>query len=158
MPFLYISCNALKVSKKVCDEVNGTMVGFWWGQQQDEMKIHWTSWLSLTKRNEKMGFGFKDLNLRNVALLAKQCWRIINNPEAMWVRIVKDIYFCRCLVLEAKKCAKASWAWTSILKGMDFFNENMMWQIINGEKVNILRDKWIPNVCLQGPRGTSKNG
>ena len=71
MLFQYTQCN--KVLRKVCDEINGAMAGFWWGQKQEERKIHWVSWLNLTKRKEKGGMGFKDINLLNIALLAKQC-------------------------------------------------------------------------------------
>ena len=124
IPIYTMQC--FKVPKKVYDEVNRAMAEFWWGQKQDKRKIHCESWSSLIKRKEKEGTGFKDLNLLNLALLGKQCWRIINNPEAMWVRILKGTYFLRCSILEASKWARASQAWTSILEGKVFFKKNMM--------------------------------
>ena len=51
---------------------------------------------------------FKDLNLLNIALLAKQCWRIIRNPKVLWVKIIKGVYFLKYTILEVKKGAKAS--------------------------------------------------
>ena len=50
IPIYTMQC--FKVPKKVCDEVNSTMARFWWGQKQEEMEIHWASWMSLTTRNE----------------------------------------------------------------------------------------------------------
>ena len=67
----------------------------------------------------------------------------------MWVRVVKGIYFPRCSILEARMGARASWDWSSILEGIDFFKEKMMWQIMNGEEVDFWRDRWIARVCLK---------
>ena len=59
--------------------------------------------MKLTSSKDKGGMGFKDLNLLNVALLEKQCWRMMRYPEAWWVKILKGIYYPRCDILEAKK-------------------------------------------------------
>ena len=40
---LIYTMQCFKVPKKVCDEVNAAMADFWWGQQQEERKIHWES-------------------------------------------------------------------------------------------------------------------
>ena len=80
--------------------------------------------------------GFKNLNLLSIALLVKQCWRIIRNPEALWVKVIKGVYFPKCTILKTKKGARASWAWMSILEESDFFKENMMWQVMNGYEIN----------------------
>ena len=71
MLYLYILCSVLKFQKKVCDEVNARMASFWWGQKEEERKVHWVSWMKLTNSKDRGGMGFKDLNLLNVALLAK---------------------------------------------------------------------------------------
>ena len=93
--------------------------------------------------------GFKDLNLLNIALLAKQVWRIINNLEAMWVKILKGRYFSRGSILETKKGLRVSWAWSSILEGIYFFKEIMMWQVMNGEEMDFWNDKWLSRECLK---------
>ena len=50
--------------------------------------------------------GFKDLNLLNIALLAKQCWMMVLNPKAWQMRIMKGTYFFRCAIMDAKKGGK----------------------------------------------------
>ena len=49
-----------------------------------------------------------------------------------------------------KKGTKASWAWASLLEGIDFLKEYIQWQVMNGEDINIWRDKWIPGIALEG--------
>ena len=52
--------------------------------------------------------GFKSFQDFNDALLAKQCWRLVSNPDSLWARVIKARYFPRCSFWEAKKGARAS--------------------------------------------------
>ena len=49
----------------------------------DERKNHWKSWLSMTMVKNIGDLGFKDLEVFNNALLSKQCWRIVMEPNAL---------------------------------------------------------------------------
>jgi hypothetical protein len=66
---------------------------FWWGKDEKKRKVYWASWDILTNPNDLGGVGFKDTNLMNQELLARQCWRIINNPNSFCSRLLKSIYF-----------------------------------------------------------------
>lgn len=95
-----------------------------------------------SKKEGGMGFrGFEDFYL---ALLAKQAWRLWQDPEALWARVLKGIYFPNSTILEAGKGSCASWAWSSILEGRDLLAKGARWQINNGKTVNIWQDSWIP--------------
>ena len=61
--------------------------------------------------------GFKEFFLMNLAMLAKQAWRIMSNPDALWVQYVKPIYFPNKDFLRVRKKGGASWIWQSLLKG-----------------------------------------
>ena len=39
----------------------------------------------------------------NIALLAKQSWRLMIEPEALWARVLKGVYFHDKDFIEAKK-------------------------------------------------------
>ncbi|KAK4388236.1 Retrovirus-related Pol polyprotein from type-1 retrotransposable element R2 [Sesamum angolense] len=41
------------------------------------LKIHWLSWSELRKSEEEGGLGFKRLRYRNLAMLPKQAWRLV---------------------------------------------------------------------------------
>lgn len=98
---------------------------FWWGQRENEGRIQWRSWKSLTKSKHSGGLGFKDFSNFNLALLAKLGWRILKNPEALWVRIIKAIYFPETDFLHASKGPKTSWAWHSILSGRELLKKGI---------------------------------
>ncbi|KAF7809654.1 reverse transcriptase [Senna tora] len=116
------------------------------GPDGEEGRIHWQAWEKLTRSKEVGGLGFRDFSCFNLAMLAKQGWRIISNPNELWVRILKGIYFPKCSFLEAKKGAKASWAWSSLLEGRDLLVKNLTWRVGDGCSIDFWKDPWVPNL------------
>jgi hypothetical protein len=78
--------------KTLCDELS-SMIGRYWWSQQDRDKMHWLSWDKLLQTKEDSGLGFCDLYHFNLAMLAKQVWRLICNPNSLCGRILKARYF-----------------------------------------------------------------
>lgn len=60
--------------------------------------------------------GFKNLGTFNLAMLGKQGWRIMTNPESLIARIYKARYYPRCNFFEATLVHKPSFVWRSICK------------------------------------------
>lgn len=101
--------NILKFPAHLCKEMDSLFANFWWGQNNEAKKIHWVSWdvISLPKQG---GLGFRNLQEFNVALLAKQCRRMMMEPDSLWARFMKARYFPLSSFLEARKGSRASWA------------------------------------------------
>lgn len=68
--------------------------------------------------------GFRDFKAQNIAYLAKQAWRVLTNPNALWVRTLKALYFPSQDFLHATAHHKSSWMWKSLLEGRDFILEH----------------------------------
>ncbi|KAF7812377.1 reverse transcriptase [Senna tora] len=47
----------------------------------------------LTKPKSSGGMGFKYLSSFNLALVAKHACRVLNNPNELWVKVLKGLYF-----------------------------------------------------------------
>ena len=71
---------------KLCDELNSMCDRFWWGQVGDENKIHWKRWDKLSISKKEGGMGSWDLRDFNLAMLAKQGWRLIQENSSLLYR------------------------------------------------------------------------
>ena len=71
------------------------MSNFWWGKKKKERKLAWISWEKLCSLKNEGGMGFRDLKVFNLTLLAKQGWRIQQNPNSLVYRVYKVKYFAK---------------------------------------------------------------
>ena len=69
------------------------LASFWWGDTSKKTRIHWRSWDSLCVSKMDGGVGFRDLEAFNLALLAKQWWRMVHNKESLSYKVLKAKYF-----------------------------------------------------------------
>lgn len=82
------------------------------------------AWMSCTRlgASKKIGgMGFRDLELFNLELLAKQGWSLLKHPESLVARVMKDKYFLHGDFLEASLGYKPSYAWRSIFQARGGF-------------------------------------
>ncbi|KAL5573838.1 hypothetical protein UlMin_023435 [Ulmus minor] len=106
-----------KLPKSMIRDLHRFIANFWWGSNNGKSKLHWSKWGSMCLGKEYGGMSFRDLGCFNQALLAKQGWRIIRNPNSLVGHVLKASYFPRSSFLLAKKGSNASFIWRSILWG-----------------------------------------
>ena len=103
-----MSC--FKIPDSLCEEMTSLIRNFWCGQQKDERKKVWISWDKLCTPKSQGGMGFKQLKQFNLALLAKQGWRLQLSGDSLLYRVFKAKYFPRCDFLQASLGANPSFA------------------------------------------------
>ena len=140
IPTYTMSC--FKLPKAWCDSVNSMVSKYWWGQTREENKIHWFSWGQLCSSKDECGMGFRDLHCFNLALLAKQGWRILTQQQSLFTRVFKSKYFPGGSFLRAKLGSNPSFMWRSILAARDLLGEGIRWSLGNGKEVSIWNDDW----------------
>jgi hypothetical protein len=131
IPTFLMSCFYL--TKSFCDELSAMIAKYWWSQQDKENKMHWISWRKLIKSKGQGGLGFRDIHAFNIAMLSRQAWRLIQNPDSLCATILKAKYYPDCHILEAKPCVNMSYTWRSILHGIELVKEGVIWCIGDGE-------------------------
>ncbi|XP_040255222.1 uncharacterized mitochondrial protein AtMg00310-like [Aegilops tauschii subsp. strangulata] len=144
------------LTKTFCVELN-TMIGrYWWSQQENENKIHWVGWPKLTRSKGKGGLGFRDIHDFNIAMLAHQVWRLIQQPESLCAQLMKAKYYPNCTVLEVVLSANMSYAWRTITHGIDLVKKGVIWRVGDGQNIHTWDDPWIPRAWSRKvvtPRG-----
>ncbi|PPD93526.1 hypothetical protein GOBAR_DD09529 [Gossypium barbadense] len=58
-----------------------------------EGRIHWKRWEVLIGAKVDGGLRFKGLKKFNDAMPAKQFWKMLQELEALWVKVLKGLYF-----------------------------------------------------------------
>ena len=58
---LVYDMNCFLLPMGLCDDINSMMGQFWWGQKNEEKKLHWLIWKQLCLAKKDGGLGFQDL-------------------------------------------------------------------------------------------------
>ena len=84
-------------------------------QVGNERKIHWRSWDKLSISKQEGGMGFRELRDFNLAMLAKQGWRMQQDHDSLLSKCFKARYFPRSTFLKAKVSPGCSYVWRSLV-------------------------------------------
>jgi hypothetical protein len=56
----------------------------------------------MTRPKHLGGLGFRDIELFNLSLLARQTWRLLHTPDSLSAHILKVVYFPQSTILKAE--------------------------------------------------------
>ncbi|KAL4297993.1 hypothetical protein GQ457_12G013480 [Hibiscus cannabinus] len=70
----------------ILEPIVSTTRNFWWSGRHNERGWSHVAWHNLCKPKVAGGLGFRDLKRFNLALLAKQVWRLLCNKESLCFR------------------------------------------------------------------------
>lgn len=149
IPTYAVGC--FDITKELCDQISRQVCRYWWSQNDKENKMHWLSWDKLKKCKKQGGLGFGDVHAFNIAMLAKQGWRLLQNPDSLCARVLKAKYFRQGDLLSAKPHEGISYTWRSILKGVKLLKKGIIWRVGDGEMIKIWSDPWIPRGVTRRP-------
>jgi len=139
------------ITKDICDQISKLIGKFWWSSQDRENKMHWVSWEKLTLPKSQGGLGFRDIHTFNLAMLAKQAWRLVHDPTSFCAQVLRAKYFPHGDVLKASSRGGMSYTWRSILQGVKILKNGMIWRVGNGSSVKIWEDPWLPREWTRRP-------
>nr|KYP40902.1 hypothetical protein KK1_037728 [Cajanus cajan] len=99
----------------------------------------------LSKAGQYGEMGFRHIYGFNLAMLGKQGWRLLSNPDAILSRVFKAKYFPRGNFLEAQLGHNPSYVWRSIHASQVVVKGGLRWCIGNGRSLKVWHDPWLRN-------------
>lgn len=138
IPTFSMSCFLL--SKTTCKKTIVAMARFWWGGDVEHRKMHWWKWSEIALPKCQRGMGFRDLRQFNVAMIGKQGWRLLTNPNSLCAQVLKGKYFHDSDFLSDRKKRNCSHTWGAILKGRTALEMGLIRRIGDGVSTKYLAD------------------
>ena len=105
----------------------------------------WIGRDKLCRNKWEGGLGFKDLKAFNLAMLGKQCWRLLSKEHSQFFKVFKGKYFKYNSFLQAEAGNNPSSAWRSLLEGRKVIEEETKWHVGKGDQITIQTDAWLSN-------------
>ena len=130
IPTYSMSC--FRLPRGLCKHINSLLLKFWWGSKEGSHKPAWVSWKDMTKPKGLGGLGFRDIELFNLALLAKQGWRILKDPSSLSARILKARYYPNSDILQPEVGCNPSQVWRAIVEGVSVLKQGLIRRIGDG--------------------------
>nr|AAD32950.1 putative non-LTR retroelement reverse transcriptase [Arabidopsis thaliana] len=152
IPTYSMSCFLLPM--RLIHQITSAMRWFWWSNTKVKHKIPWVAWSKLNDPKKMGGLAIRDLKDFNIALLAKQSWRILQQPFSLMARVFKAKYFPKERLLDAKATSQSSYAWKSILHGTKLISRGLKYIAGNGNNIQLWKDNWLPLNPPRPPVGT----
>lgn len=88
--------------------------------------------------------GFRKVREFNLALLGKQAWRFIQNPDSFVSKVYKARYFKNFSFIHAKMGSNPSFVWRSIMESQAHIAANIGWRVGNGLSIDVWKYPWLP--------------
>lgn len=149
IPTYSMSCFRLPMG--LCNHINSLIRKFWWASKQGSRKTNWVAWDKMTVPKFLGGMGFRDINIFNLVLLAKQGWRILQYPNSLAARVLKAVYFSNGDFLNAGLGSRPSHTWRAIIEGREILKLGIIRRIGSGKDTFIWDDNWIPRDWMLRP-------
>jgi hypothetical protein len=90
IPIFFLSF--MKLPASVWKEIVRIQRKFLWGGVSDRKRINWVKWETICLPKAEGGLGVRDIRIMNISLLAKWKWRLLQNEDALWVKVLSIKY------------------------------------------------------------------
>lgn len=149
LPTYIMSCFLLP--QDIIKKLTSSISRFWWSSKQNNRGLHWIAWDKICLPHEEGGLGFRDLKNFNLALLAKQLWRLLQHPNSLLARVLKGRYFKNSNPVQVDKVNSPSYVWRSLMAAKPLLKAGLRRSISSGSDTKVWSEPWLPTTPPQSP-------
>ncbi|KAL8108548.1 hypothetical protein AgCh_024858 [Apium graveolens] len=150
-PWVNSGFNCVSTGLGMIDLNENSTSSSWSPYYGDKKLLNGQNYNGILKKTEDGGLGFKKLREFNVAMLAKQAWRIVNEVNPLVTKVMRARYFAGSNFLEAKLGNNPSYVWRSLMETQEVIRQGCRRRIGTGQNTKIGRVPWLPcqtNGCI----------
>lgn len=138
--------NVHKIPNITINRLTSIAKKFLWNATSQSNKKSPINWKTLTYHKSRGGLRIRNLIILNKAYIMKNTWRLINDKNSLWAKVMKGKYFPKTdLYNSTQPKPYHSCIWKNIYKLSSFLKEATFWSLGNGKSINVWRDKWVDN-------------
>ena len=143
VPTYPLSC--LPLSKNLLHKFEAKLRDFLWNDCEESKKLALVKWDKICKPKELGGLGIKNLAWQNAALGAKLVWRLYNERDQKWAKIMYNKYLDiqdPTSIFRMKSLPRGSESWNFMSKCRHLVSKFLTWDVGNGKKALFWDDSW----------------
>ena len=106
---------------EICEKSTSAIAQFLWSSNPPKEGNSLEKWEKVCLPQEEGGIRFRMIHEFNLALLAKQLWRLVQYPESLVARVLKGRYYRSSSPLRTMSVSSPSYVWTSISAARNLF-------------------------------------
>ena len=149
VPSFTMSCYLLP--KGITKNLTSAVSRFWWSTKINNRGLHWVAWDKICVPMDKGGLGFRDFHECNLALLAKQLWRLLKYPRSLLARVLKGRYYRHSNPMKVDCANNPSYGWRSIVASKEVLQKGLRKKIGNGYDTKVWDEPWLPTNPARPP-------
>lgn len=129
--------------RSLCDKLELIIARYWWQKGHGRKGIHWCSWKKACELKNVDGLGFRNMAKFNVALLAKQGYWLMDQPDSLLAQVLKARYYPTTTFLQTELVRQPSYTWKSIWVVKGILKEGLGWKVGTCNTISINDDAWL---------------
>ena len=115
---------------------------FFWEGSGPKRKHHWLNWPAVCRPKDCGGLGLTNTKNMNIALILKWVWRLFQDDESIWHKLVVAKYPEADNIFAATSCGGSQF-WRAIHKIKHFFKLGAKYVVRSGGRTAFWTDWWV---------------
>ena len=137
-----------KLPRRITDQLDRIHREFFWKNSTSDEGLPLIAWDKICRPKKLGRLGLRKTVAVNTAFLAKLVWKVLNQPENLWVQQMRAKYGAPDHFFEVRSKPADSWVWKCLLRLRPFIKGGIRWKVGNDHTINFWTDTWCSEVSL----------